>query len=37
MIEKPRLPDDLQPWMRIENDDLQPDPDVVGRRYGSRE
>ncbi len=37
VIEKPRLPDDLQPWMRIENDDLQPDPDVVGRRYGSRE
>ena len=36
VIEKPRLPDDLQPWMRIEDDDLQPDPEVVGRRYGSR-
>jgi SAM-dependent methyltransferase len=35
VIEKPRLPDDLQPWMRIEDDDLRPDPDVVGRRYGS--
>ena len=34
-IEKPRLPADLQPWMRIEDDDLRPDPDVVGRRYGS--
>ena len=34
-IEKPRLPADLQPWMRIEDDELRPDPDVVGRRYGS--
>jgi SAM-dependent methyltransferase len=33
-IEKPRLPDDLQPWMRVEDGELQPDPDVVGRRYG---
>jgi SAM-dependent methyltransferase len=32
-IEKPRLPDDLQPWMRVEDGELQPDPDVVGRRY----
>ncbi|HYK06611.1 MAG TPA: methyltransferase domain-containing protein [Gaiellaceae bacterium] len=37
VIEKPRLPADLQPWMRIEGDDLQPDPEVVGRRYGSGE
>jgi SAM-dependent methyltransferase len=33
-IEKPRLPDDLQPWMRVEDGELSPDPDVVGRRYG---
>jgi hypothetical protein len=32
-IEKPRLPDDLQPWMRVEGDALQPDPDVVRKRY----
>ena len=36
-IEKPTLPADLQPWMRIEDDELRPDPDVVGRRYGSGE
>jgi SAM-dependent methyltransferase len=36
-IEKPQLPADLQPWMRIEDDELQPDPDVVGRRYRSGE
>ncbi len=36
-IEKPRLPADLQPWMRIEDDELRPDPDVVGRRYGNGE
>jgi ubiquinone/menaquinone biosynthesis C-methylase UbiE len=32
-IEKPRLPGDLQPWMRVENGRVEPDPDVVGRRY----
>jgi ubiquinone/menaquinone biosynthesis C-methylase UbiE len=33
-IEKPRLPADLQPWMRVEEGELRPDPEVVGRRYG---
>lgn len=33
VIEKPRLPDDLQPWMRVEDGELEPDPDTVGRRY----
>lgn len=33
-IQKPQLPADLQPWMRVENGDLVPDPGVVGRRYG---
>ena len=32
-IEKPRLPADLQPWMRVDDGELLPDPDVVGRRY----
>jgi ubiquinone/menaquinone biosynthesis C-methylase UbiE len=32
-VEKPRIPDDLQPWMRVEAGELQPDPEVVGRRY----
>lgn len=32
-IEKPRLPEDLQPWMRVADGELRPDPDVVGRRY----
>ena len=32
-IEKPHLPDDLQPWMRFEDGELRPDPEVVGRRY----
>jgi SAM-dependent methyltransferase len=36
-IEKPRLPDDLQPWMRVDDGELRPDPDVVGRRYGAPE
>src|ERR687898_1498014 len=35
-IEKPRLPADLQPWMRVEDDELRPHPDVVGRRYETR-
>ena len=35
LIEKPRLPSDLQPWMRIEEGELLPDADVVGRRYGT--
>ena len=34
-IEKPRLPDDLQPWMRLEAGEVLPDPEVVGRRYGA--
>jgi ubiquinone/menaquinone biosynthesis C-methylase UbiE len=34
-IEKPQLPDDLQPWMRVDGDVLRPDPEVVGRRYGA--
>ena len=34
-VEKPRLPDDLQPWMRVEDGELAPDPEVVGRRYGA--
>jgi ubiquinone/menaquinone biosynthesis C-methylase UbiE len=33
-IEKPRLPADLQPWMRVDGTELRPDPEVVGRRYG---
>lgn len=32
-IEKPRLPADLQPWMRVEGGELLPDPDVVGARF----
>ena len=36
VVEKPRLPDDLQPWMRVEDGDLRPDAEVVGRRYGTR-
>ena len=35
VIEKPRLPDDLQPWMQADGTDLRPDAEVVGRRYGS--
>jgi len=34
VIEKPELPDDLQPWMRADGAELRPDPEVVGRRYG---
>ncbi len=31
VIEKPRLPEDLQPWMRLDaRRDPRPDPDVVG-------
>jgi SAM-dependent methyltransferase len=33
LVEKPRLPHDLQAWMRVEDGELGPDPDVVGRRY----
>jgi ubiquinone/menaquinone biosynthesis C-methylase UbiE len=36
-IEKPQLPDDLQPWMRVDGGVLLPDPDAVGRRYGGAE
>jgi hypothetical protein len=32
-VEKPRLPADLQPWMRLEDGEAVPDPAVVGRRY----
>ena len=32
---KPRVPDDLQPWMRLEDGQLRPDPEVVERRYGA--
>ena len=32
VIEKPRLPEDLQPWMQLEDGELRPDPDVVRRR-----
>jgi len=34
-IEKPRVPDDLQPWMRFDDGELRPDPEVVERRYGA--
>ena len=33
LVEKPRLPHDLQAWMHVEEGELRPDPDVVGRRY----
>ncbi len=33
VIEKPRLPDDLQPWMRVADGQVVPDADAVGRRY----
>lgn len=33
VIEKPRLPRDLQPWMRVEDGELLPDPEAVARRY----
>jgi SAM-dependent methyltransferase len=32
-IEKPRLPADLQPWMRLDDGQAVPDPAVVGARY----
>jgi ubiquinone/menaquinone biosynthesis C-methylase UbiE len=34
-IEKPRQPEDLQPWMRLEEGEPRPDPAVVGKRYRS--
>jgi ubiquinone/menaquinone biosynthesis C-methylase UbiE len=34
-IEKPRVPADLQPWMRLDDGELRPDPEVVERRYGA--
>jgi SAM-dependent methyltransferase len=37
LIEKPRIPSDLQSWMRVEEGELRPDPEVVGRRYGVAE
>ena len=33
VIEKPRQPEDLQPWMRMEGDEARPDPGAVGKRY----
>ena len=33
LIEKPQLPRDLQSWMQVEDGELRPDSDVVGRRY----
>ena len=33
VIEKPRLPDDLQPWMRVADGRVLPDREAVGRRY----
>jgi ubiquinone/menaquinone biosynthesis C-methylase UbiE len=33
VVEKPRLPDDLQPWMHVEGGEVRPDPEAVGRRY----
>ena len=35
VIEKPRIPADLQSWMRVEDGELLPDRKVVERRYGS--
>lgn len=32
-IEKPRLPDDLQPWLRQEDGQVHPAADVIGSRY----
>jgi len=32
-IEKPHQPEDLQPWMRMEEGEPRPDPGVVGKRY----
>jgi SAM-dependent methyltransferase len=32
-IEKPQLPRDLQPWMRVDDGELRPDPAVVGERF----
>jgi SAM-dependent methyltransferase len=36
-IEKPRLPADLQPWMRLDDGRAVPDPAVVGVRYEVRD
>lgn len=33
LVEKPRLPQDLQAWMQVEEGELRPDRGVVGRRY----
>ena len=33
VIEKPRLPDDLQPWMRVESGQVVPDAEAIARRY----
>ena len=32
-IEKPRLPRDLQPWLRLDEGRPQPDEDAIGARY----
>jgi hypothetical protein len=30
---KPRLPDDLQPWMAMVDGEARPDAGVIGQRY----
>jgi len=35
-VEKPRLPEDLLPWMHVEQGELTPDREVISRRYGVR-
>ena len=32
-IEKPRLPEDLQPWMSLRDGQHEPDERAVGARY----
>ena len=32
-IEKPQLPRDLQPWLRLDDGRLAPDEQAIGRRY----
>lgn len=33
VVEKPQLPRDLQPWLRLENGKPEPDERAIGRRY----
>jgi SAM-dependent methyltransferase len=37
LVEKPQLPGDLQSWMRLEQGELLPDAEAVGRRYETSE